>query len=785
MVEWIDPPSASPSDALIDAVGSEAVAGLLAQRGIRSPEEARPFLDPQAYAPAPAGALPDLVKGVGRIRQALRDGAPILVWGDFDVDGQTSTALLVDALRRLGGRVEYHIPHREREGHGVNAETLRPYLEAGTEVVLTCDTGIDAHAGVDCAREAGADVVVTDHHDLPDDLPPAHALVNPKRLPAGHPLATLPGVGVAYKFVEALSAGTDLDAARYLDLAALGIVADIARLEGDTRCLLQRGLERLRTTKRAGLEALMERAGVAPHAADEEDIAYRLGPRLNAVGRLGDASVSVPLLTTDDRDRAGAIADRLEGLNDERRLLTDQVYEAARRRIRHTPELLQFAVLVIAGEDWPAGVIGIVASRLVEEYHKPAILLTGAGTDAPSRVRGSARSVEGLDITAAIGDCADLLDSYGGHPMAAGMTLPAARVDRFRRLVSRSIVDRKGGDELTPTLQIDRYVSLDALTLDLADEVRRLAPFGPGNPPVTLACRNLRVEDATEIGASGGHLKVTVCDERDVARTVLHWNATRRDLPEGVFDLAVRISDNLFRGERSLQLTWEDARERRRVEADAGTNRPYELVDHRGSDDKGGVLRSLAAREAAQVWIEGRSVENVDGRERHDLEPAAELVVGTLPPSRRVLARAIEQVRPDVVHVVGLDPGLDALRPFARRLLGLCKHAVATGKAVPPALLAAKTAHEERTVRLGLQWLEARGEVTVDAADRHAKASPTEDASQTALHLSAGPGPSTADEDARRKRRSALEEALEEARAFRRYAGRDGAGVFRDVPIPA
>mgnify|MGYP006285186487 CR=1 FL=1 len=764
MAEWTIPSSPPVPEGLVDLVGGNAlVARLLAQRGIRSIEEARPYLDPAAYDPAPPEDLPDLENGAERIRSAIEQGEQILVWGDFDVDGQTSTALLVQALRELGAEVGYHVPHRERESHGVNWDHLEGYVDDGTDVVLTCDTGISSHEPIQKARERGVDVVVTDHHDLPPELPVAEALINPKRLPEEHALRTLPGVGVAYKFIQKLAEGTGLEPEGFLDLVALGIVADIAVLRGDTRYLLQLGLEMLRETGRPGLQAVMENANMTREEADEEDIGFRIGPRLNAVGRLGDANISVPLLTTGDLSEARAIADDLEELNDRRKLLTTQVFEAARRKLRWEPELLQTAVLILYGEQWPAGVIGIVAHRLTEKYHKPTILLTSAseeyaqkegGEDQEALARGSARSVEDLNITAAIADHSEILESYGGHPMAAGVTLPKAKIDQFRRLVSRSIVKQKDGEELIETLQIDSYLSLEELTLQLADDLRQVAPFGPGNREPVFACRNLQVSEYEKIGSDGSHLKVTVTGPEFASREVLWWNAEEQDLPSGVFDLAVTVSTNVFRGERSLQLTWEDSRVRRKETGEeTEEDRSIEVIDHRGEEDLEATLRTLSEKDGTEVWMEACQVEGARGKSRLELSSCTELMLGTLPPSRSVLEEALSACEPDRIHVVGLSPSTAGLEGFAPRLLGLCKHAIRSGKAPSLSKLAAAMGHEERTVRLGLRWLEGRGQIRTGQTEK-------------GLEIKHGPGSGEADLSVER----ALKEALQEARAFRKYA---------------
>ncbi|MCZ7543431.1 MAG: single-stranded-DNA-specific exonuclease RecJ [Anaerolineae bacterium] len=501
---WIDPEAVTVTEALRAAVGGHPlVTEALARRGLTDVDAARAFLDPAYYTPASPFELPDMEPAVARVAGAIDQGERIAVWGDFDVDGQTATTLLVTALRDLGADVTYHIPVREKEGHGVNIPVLRRLIDEGVRMVLTCDTGVAAHAAVDFAAARGVDVVITDHHDLPPALPDAHAVVNPARLPAGHALRTLPGVGVAYKLAEALysRAGRAGDVAQHLDLVALGIVVDVALQTGDTRYLLQRGIEALRRTERPGLLEMMKLADISPAYLTESDIAFGLGPRLNALGRLGDAGVAVEFLTTGDLERARILAAELEGLNARRRMLSDQVYEGALVQIERDPALQADAALVLAHPGWDAGVLGIVASRLVERFHKPAVLIK-APPDGLGR--GSARSVEGCDITAAIAAHAAMLAGFGGHPMAAGLSIEPARIDAFRRALSRTVRAQCDALAAEPALRIDAYLPLSELSLDLARALRRLAPFGAGNPPLTLASRDLALSSYRTSTARAG-----------------------------------------------------------------------------------------------------------------------------------------------------------------------------------------------------------------------------------------------------------------------------------------
>src|SRR4030042_1196416 len=376
---WVEPHEISvPLPFLRSIGGNPLVSQVLYQRGITDPDIARAFLLPEYYHPTPASQLPGVEKITDILHTAIHRKQKIGVWGDFDVDGQTATTVFVSALREMGGNVIFHIPIRTSESHGINLIALKQFLDQGVELILTCDTGISSHESINYAQKQGVPVLVTDHHDLPVELPKAEVIVDPKMLPVEHSLSTLPGVGVAYKIVEHLFQlrGEGERSIQYLDLVALGIVADIALLRAETRYLLQRGLESLHTTKRLGILSILELSDVDQANLTEEHIAFILAPRMNALGRLQDANPIVELLTTADVGRARILALELEGINAQRKLLCDQVYQATQAQLSTNPKLLDYPILVLSHPTWPAGVIGIVASRLVEQYPRPVILLS-------------------------------------------------------------------------------------------------------------------------------------------------------------------------------------------------------------------------------------------------------------------------------------------------------------------------------------------------------------------------------------------------------------------------
>lgn len=713
MTVWIEPTpinQAPPLPGLSPLVGQ-----VLVRRGYTNPASARAFLDPQAYLSSPPNELPGMDEAVEHLVRAIRAEQPICVWGDFDVDGQTSTTILVQALQAAGAKVRYHIPVRQNESHGVNIENLARVIAQGTKLVLTCDTGISATQAVDYARSRGVETIITDHHDLPPELPRAAAVVNPKLLSTPeHPLASLSGVGVAYKLAQELI--TRLQPAGFqteglLDLVALGLVADLAILRGEARYLVQKGLEELRATKRLGLKTVMELAEISANNLSEEHIGFALGPRLNAIGRLGDANPMVELLTTSDPVRARVLAAELEGLNVRRKLLCDQVEQGAEAQLRANPELLTQAAIVLAQPAWPGGVVGIVASSLVERYQKPVILLS-APPGEPAR--GSARSIEGVNITAAIAAQSDLLLSYGGHPMAAGMALEPDKLPEFRKRLSKSLeamLAERG--EREGQIEIDAWLELGEANLELASQLESLAPFGPGNPKLVFASRNLELRSSTALGKNKEHLKLSLADVQGSATQVIWWNGGSETPPEGRFDLAYTLRASDWRGERRAQLELVDFRLLEPEKLKIKAWKP-EILDYRDDEKPLERLKSEFSGAGMLCWAEGEQKKAVGGVDRNELTPAHTLVLWTIPPSTRELRTALEKVKPERVVVFGLDPG-GTPKTFVERIAGLVKFVLKRkGGQTTVAELAAATAQSESIARIGLEWLAAQGQITAE-----------------------------------------------------------------------
>lgn len=769
-MDWFEPQPIEIDTAYRAAIGGNPlVAEILYRRGFTDALEARSFLDPAAYTPAPPTEFPDLAKAAQRLLKAIEAGQQVLVWGDFDVDGQTATSLLVDGLLGLGAKVRFHVPDRMTEGHGIALGALRGYLNADPKpaILLSCDTGIAAFESIDAAHAAGLDVLVTDHHAIaPEGLPKnAHAIVSTQRLPKGHVLRDLPGVGVAYKLMQHLYAlaGRSAEVERLLDLVALGIVADVVPQRHDTRYLLQRGMEVLKNTQRAGLRALMEAADVQLETLSTDTIGFQIGPRLNALGRLDNATLAVELLTTSQMAQARAIAEQLNLLNDKRKQIENQIYAAAQDQIAADSSLLSFEALVVAGPNWHPGVVGIVASRLVEAHGLPTVVLSTDGALA----RGSARSIPGVDIGGAIALAAqkakisygpeetadDLLLRYGGHPGAAGVALETDRIDQFRRLLSRAVAESRDPD-VRVGHSIDASVSLSDLTMSLAEELNRLAPFGAGNPPVQVMVRDLRMTTSAVFGADKKHRRITVQDAQGIPFDVTWWRGNEKPEPPARFDLLVIPRINDWKGSRRLQLEWLDARPVPGVEIIE--EQPIRVIDLRAESEPFAKLPA-----GAVLWAEGAHLDLPALKDRspqplHALGPAEALVIYSAPPGPSELEAALEATGARVICVIGQEPGDDGAESFLRRLGGLVKYALnqRQGKASLRDL-AGRLAQRRFTVQRGLEYLEALGQIDL-----------AEEQGATVLLKKGGAAASKEKQEAAADALGAL---LAEARAFRRF----------------
>jgi len=537
----------------LDAVAAK----VLYARKFDTTEGIRAFLEARADAHDPLG-LADMGAAVERLLRALREGERIVVYGDYDADGVSATALLSSALRDLGAQVRAYIPDRFEESYGLNTPALMRLRDEGAQLVVTVDCGVRSFREVADARAVGLDMIVTDHHSVPRELPPAVAVINPKREDSVYPFRDLAGVGVAYRLMQALAdaSGAALDPSSYLDLVALGTVADIVPLVEDNRALAIAGLERMRTAPRPGLRALFEKSGVRPGLADGETIAFRLGPRINAAGRLDHAGLAYRLLTAETLDEAQPLAAQLNGLNAERQRLLEEQFQQACSLLPAEPDKL----LLVDDPAFHEGIVGLVASRLTETFYRPSLVMRrgdGEASGVAGLTRGSARSIEGFHVTKALEACDDLLLRYGGHARAAGFTLANDNLPAFYERLRAYAQDHLDETTLRPKYMVDAIVTLSEITARTVEDLARLAPFGEGNPDPALATLGLEILELRAIGQEGKHLRLRLREPggRPISAVAFRMGRLAAHYKVGQqVDIIHRPTLNEWNGERVLEL---------------------------------------------------------------------------------------------------------------------------------------------------------------------------------------------------------------------------------------
>ncbi|HEY5059393.1 MAG TPA: single-stranded-DNA-specific exonuclease RecJ [Gaiellaceae bacterium] len=529
---------------------SELTASVLVRRGFDDPAAARAFLD---------GALPhhdpfllgDMAAACERIRAAVAEGRRICVHGDYDVDGIAATALAVLFLRELGADVVWHLPSRFDEGYGVRGDTLARLAGDGCGLVLTVDCGITAVAEVAEAKERGLEVIVTDHHRAGETLPDCPLVVT---RPSDYPFPELCGTGVVYKLGQALFGVDSEIVSRHLDLVGLATIADVVPLVDENRALAIAGLRALARTQTLGLRALMRAAGVDAAAVDAGAVGFRLAPRINAAGRLGHPRAALELLLTEDEDDARRLAGSLEELNRERQAVEGRILREAIAQVEGWPEAERSRrAYVVAGADWHEGVIGIVASRLVERYNRPVVLIAGGEGDW----KGSGRSIGSFDLHAGLAACSSLLGRWGGHRAAAGLSIKPENVAEFAERFAEHAAGLLADEDLQAVAHVDAIVPRGTrLTLELCAELARLAPFGLGNPSVTLLAPGCELGELATVG-EGKHLRFRVrCDGSDAGSAIAFGLGSQLDVyrREGRYDIAFRLEENRWNGTVAPQL---------------------------------------------------------------------------------------------------------------------------------------------------------------------------------------------------------------------------------------
>ena len=542
------------------------IAQLLVNRGLTEPQAAKKFLHPSLDDLHEPEGLDGITEAVRRINKAVAKGEKILIYGDYDVDGMTATALLYHFFSQVSAQVSYFLPTRIREGYGLHADRMRDFGEQGVKLVITADCGITAREEAALARELGIDLIVTDHHEPEGALPEAVAVIDPKKPGSTYPYRDLAGVGVAFKLAWAAAksfSGQKKVTPEFrefllnaIGLVALGTIADVAPLTGENRIFVSHGLGALANTKLPGLRALMSIAGLKDRFS-ARDVAFRLAPRLNATGRLNEPLLGFELLTTNSFGRALDIATQLDLLNRERQSIERAILADARRRLSEDAQLGHRRVIVLAGDDWHIGVIGVVASRLAEEFYRPTVLLSVEGGVA----RGSARSIPAFHILEAFKSCDEVLLSYGGHAQAAGITIETGKIDALREMLEAAAAGLTE-DDLTPMISVDAQIPLSAVTTALVRQLEFMAPFGEGNPRPLFATTGVSTAGhPRRLGTDGQHVSFVVRGEGASVRAIAFGRgelAEKLENHAGRFSIVFEPQLDTFGGEGEAQLVIRD-----------------------------------------------------------------------------------------------------------------------------------------------------------------------------------------------------------------------------------
>ena len=556
MKKWsITRPDEAAAGALTKGSDLEPLcAAVLAARGIRTVQAAADFLGSDELSDP--FLIRDMQEAAEVINEAVESGKPICVYGDYDCDGVTATVMLYSYLECLGADVRFYIPERS-EGYGMNEASIRQLAQEGVSLIITVDNGIAAIEEAEFAASLGVDLIVTDHHLPHESLPQAVAIVDPRRADDHSPFKGLCGAGVAFKLCAALDGCPPEEMLEYCgDLAAVGTVADVMPLTGENRTIVKAGLRQLQNTDRPGFCALLEEVGLAGRPVTAENVSYAIAPRINAAGRMDSAVTALQLVLCEDEDRAVELAHKLSDINIQRQETEMEIVKAAQELLDAEPERLEDRVILLWGRDWHPGVIGIAASRLVDKFYKPTIVLS---VQEDGICRGSCRSIEGLNMYEALSACKEHLLQFGGHAMAAGLSLREEELPAFRAAFAAYAGAHLSEEDYEPKVSVEFEMMPEELTLDLVEELSLLEPYGMGNPKPYFGCRNVRGREAMAIGREQNHLRFKLGTE-EAPVTSLMWN--RADLAAAVnreaLDVVYAPAINEWNGRRSLQCMVED-----------------------------------------------------------------------------------------------------------------------------------------------------------------------------------------------------------------------------------
>lgn len=550
---------------------SRILATLLAQQGIDSTEQAKKFFEPSMEEIHDPTLLHDMDKAVERIEQAVEKQEQITIYGDYDADGITSTSLMYETLLSVGANVNYYVPNRFTDGYGPNMDAYQRLIDNGTQLFITVDNGVSGKNVIDKVMAAGVDVVITDHHELPADLPNAVAIVHPRYPGSNYPFSDLSGVGVAFKVAWALTGEFPIEE---LDLVAIGEIADVVNVTDENHALISYGIQQLRQGMRPGLAALMELADIKANNLTDQDIGFGIAPRLNALGRIADANDGVKLLTSLDENESQKLAKEVDQANKERQNLVAEIMKEAEKQANSSANQ-QKKTLLIVGKGWHQGVLGIVASRIMNETGKPTIV---ASTDQnnPTLIKGSGRSVDSFNLFNALEAHRELFTTFGGHPAACGLSFDQGNIAPLQIALEEEANQQKFDPTVKQTLPIAMQLEPADVTQQLYNDIQRVAPFGPGNMEPVFELNNVKVVDVKTMGQEHQHLKFSIVSGKENLTVVAFGQgnlATLLSAPTGQVNLAVKVSLNEWRGKKSVQLMLEDLQINGTVIIDERTNK--------------------------------------------------------------------------------------------------------------------------------------------------------------------------------------------------------------------
>ena len=529
---------------------------ILYNRGIKDDESIKRFLSKDINVMYDPFLMRDMDKAVERITAAKEKGEKITIYGDYDVDGITAIAILYKHLMEMGIEVDYYVPDRMQEGYGVNQVALDKIKADGSSLIITVDTGITAVEECEYAKSIGLDVIVTDHHECKEVIPDAYAAIDPKRKDCGYPFKSLAGVGVVFKLIQALAGENSLDTLmeKYADLMCLGTVADISPLVDENRVIVTEGLKRFKNTKNVGLKALID-VSTNGKAITTSTIGYIIAPRINASGRLGCASRSVELFLTDDKENAINLANSLCEENSLRQQTEQKMFKEALDYLEAHPEVKEDKIIVIPHENWHHGIVGIVSSKITEKFYKPSILFASDGDEA----KGSGRSVSGFNLFGILENSSNLLEKFGGHELAAGLTIKAANIEEFRKKINEDAEKYLDEDASVPTISIDAAIKAPFITIETVKDINNLQPFGVDNPTPIFTVRNIKIHKIS-VMSEGKHLRMTLLKDGKYLDSVgFGMGEYYHHLEEGDFiDVAFALDINDYKGFQNVQLILKD-----------------------------------------------------------------------------------------------------------------------------------------------------------------------------------------------------------------------------------